>query len=148
MTQSKSPAKKIRSYKRLIRFLASKSKSTESLAICPQTEVSIAPSFLSNSLSYSTILQINIPPKKNFLQYSKPVLAEFPPTMFKQHEYVEPNLPDVRSQLESMQNLVIQIQLDFKEQIKLKDEEVDLYRTALLALGMPRRLPPPSHLSI
>ena len=122
MTQNKSPAKKIRSYKRL--------------AICPQTEVSIAPSLLSNSLSYSTILQNNIPPKKNFLQYSKPVLAKFPPTMFKQHEYVKPNLPDVRSQLESMQNLVIQIQLDFKEQIKLKDEEVDLYRTALSALGM------------
>ena len=81
-------------------------------------------------------------PKKICLQYSKPGLAEFPLTILKQHENVEPNLPDGWS----MQNLVIQIQLDFKERITLKDEEINIYLVFLSTLGMtvPRRLPPPN----
>jgi hypothetical protein len=82
MANHKSPAKTIRSHKRLIQFLKSKtiaSSPVKSLAICPQTTFNISPQ--QPKLSSTKLEDINIRPKKIY----HPTIISACDTLFGKH---------------------------------------------------------------
>ena len=74
-------------------------------------------------------------PRLNTLSRSKPTIIEIPPSLTSENSPL--NLPEVFSQLQTMQTTIIELQRDYQEQLKLKDEEMSIYRTALSSLGVP-----------
>ena len=135
MTNNKSPAKKIRSYKRLITFILSKSsKNSPVLTVCVQHSNNFSP--FSQILSVSRLPPINISPKQKTLLFSKPNIFEITP--FSNTPEISPlDISLILSKLQEMQITVVQIQQDHQEQVKLKDEEIGIYRTVLSTIGVP-----------
>ena len=136
MANNKSPAKKLRSYKRFIKFILSKSSQRAPvLTVCCQSPVTILPVSKPKLLLISPLLPINIMPRLNTLSRSKPTIIEIPPSLTSENSPL--NLPEVFSQLQTMQTTIIELQRDYQEQLKLKDEEMNIYRRALSSLGVP-----------
>ena len=80
------------------------------------------------------ISPIAISPSLPALSYTKPVTKDISPSM---------TTPDdsttafILSKLKEMQITVFELQRDHLEQLKLKDEEIEVYRSALSSLGVP-----------
>ena len=135
MVTNKSPAKRLRSFKRLIKFILSKSSlSSPVLTVCSQSAVTILP--VSQCLSISPLLPINVLPRLKTFSFTKQAITDIPPHNTTP-ENPPLNLPELLSKLENVQITVFELHRDHQEQLKLKNEEINVYRTALSTLGVP-----------
>ena len=119
MRKHASPAKVVRSYKRLINFLLQKPKSNLVIECLPTTEFPPRPVILSRSL----VTSHSISARTRRLNVTKPASVNILPNLTK----ISPPEKEVFvSKLENVQIELIQLENDFRERIALKDEHIQI----------------------
>ena len=142
MSKHCSPAKKLRSSKRLINYLLMKRKLNLAINFLPPTSTFPA----RNVLSISHQSSWSLSPYTKLLARSKPVLTDFPPDP-KKTIHLE-TYQELISKYENLQSAIIQAENGFNEIIKLKDDHIQFLKSKIqnipaLVLSQLQHLHPP-----
>ena len=121
MAKHASPAKKLRSYKRLINYLIQK-KTSPKLAIqyLPQINIPTEVKILSSSLQ--TTCPISPNPKE--LTITKPVLTDIPPCSQPVHQ--SENQENLLVKFERLQSEINEAEKGFQDMLNLKNEHIQM----------------------
>ena len=122
MSKHCSPAKKLRSSKRLINYLLMKRKLNLAINFLPPTSTFPA----RNVLSISHQSSWSLSPSTKLLARSKPVLTDFPPDP-KKTIHLE-TYQELISKYTNLQSAIIQAENGFNEIIKLKDDHIQFLK--------------------
>ena len=120
MSKHSSPAKKLRSSKRLIICLIKKRKSNLSINCFPTTD--ILPKRNEVSISHQSSLSIS--PSTKQLTLTKPVLTDVPPDLKKSYQ-------EISSKYENLQNVLMQAEKGFNEIPKLTDDHIQFLKSEI-----------------
>ena len=123
MSKHCSPAKKLRSSKRLINYLLMKRKLNLAINFLPPTSTFPA----RNVLSISHQSSWSLSPYTKLLARSKPVLTDFPPDP-KKTIHLE-TYQELISKYENLQTAIIQAGNGFIEIIKLEDDPIQFLKS-------------------
>ena len=123
MSKHCSPAKKLRSSKRLINYLLMKRKLNLAINFLPPTSTFPA----RNVLSISHQSSWSLSPYTKLLARSKPVLTDFPPDP-KKTIHLE-TYQELISKYENLQTAIIQAGNGFNEIIKLEDDPIQFLKS-------------------
>ena len=120
-----SPAKRLRSYKRLVAFILKKPKPCLSITSLSPIDITPARKMLSITNTCST----SVMPSTSHLSFSKSVVTDTPPDSQNKETKHE-----LEAKIITLQSTLVQVKHLYSEMLKVKDENIDFLKNEIANL--------------